>query len=67
MRRSYRHHARAGSDLPTRPAEIPYYVSNADRVQQATGWSPARSVATILDEILEWLARYHAELEPVLG
>jgi CDP-paratose 2-epimerase len=56
-----------GSDPPTRPADIPYYVSNADRVQQATGWSPTRAVATILDEILEWLARYRAELEPVLG
>jgi hypothetical protein len=28
---------------------------------------PARSVESILDEILEWLARYRAELEPVLG
>ncbi len=56
-----------GSDPATRPADIPYYVTDADRVQRATGWSPTRPAAAILDEILEWLARHRAELEPVLG
>jgi CDP-paratose 2-epimerase len=56
-----------GSDPTTRPADIPYYVTNADRVRQATGWSPTRSAAAILDEVLEWLARYRTDLEPVLG
>ena len=56
-----------GSDPTTRPADIPYYVTDTAAVRQATGWAPTRSVETILDEILEWLARHRAELEPVLG
>ena len=56
-----------GSDPATRPADIPYYVSDNAAVHKATGWAPARSVEAILDEIIEWLARHRAELEPVLG
>lgn len=55
-----------GSDLTTRPADIPYYISDISLVCNATGWAPTRSVETILDEILEWLARHRAELEPIL-
>jgi CDP-paratose 2-epimerase len=55
------------SDPATRPADIPYYVSDIGAVSKATGWAPVRSVESTLDEILEWLARYRAELEPVLG
>jgi CDP-paratose 2-epimerase len=55
-----------GSDPATRPADIPYYVSDNGSISKATGWAPARSVESTLDEILEWLARHRAELEPVL-
>ena len=56
-----------GSEPATRPADIPYYVTDNCLVCEATGWSPTRSVETILDEILEWLATPSAELEPVLA
>jgi len=56
-----------GTDATTGPVDIPYYVTNADRVREATGWSPTYSVETILDEILEWLDCHRAELERVLG
>ena len=55
-----------GSDPTTRPADIPYYISDNSLVCEATGWSPTRSVEMILDEIFEWLAHHRAELEPVL-
>jgi CDP-paratose 2-epimerase len=55
-----------GSDPTTHPADIPYYISDNSLVCAATGWAPTRSVETILDEILEWLARHRAELELVL-
>ena len=55
-----------GSDPATRPADIPYYITDTSSVCNATGWAPTRSVETILDEILEWLTRHRAELEPVL-
>lgn len=56
-----------GSDPATRPADIPHYVTDTALVREATGWAPTRSVEAILDEVLEWLARHRAELEPVLG
>jgi CDP-paratose 2-epimerase len=55
-----------GSDPMTRPTDIPYYVTDNDRVTRATGWMPTRSVETILDDVVAWLARYRAELEQVL-
>jgi CDP-paratose 2-epimerase len=55
-----------GSDPATRPADIPYYVTDTGRVRQATGWAPTRSVETILDEVLGWLDRHRAALKPVL-
>ena len=55
-----------GEDPTTRPADIPYYVTDHDAVTRATGWTPKRSVEMILDEVLEWLGRYRATVEPVL-
>lgn len=55
-----------GSDPRTRPADIPYFVSDNAMICRATGWAPTRSVEAILDEVLEWLARHRAEVEPVL-
>ena len=50
----------------TRPADIPYYVTDHEAVTGATGWTPKCSVEMILDEVLEWLGRYRAAVEPVL-
>ena len=55
-----------GEDPATRPADIPYYVTDHAAVTEATGWTPKRSVAMILDEVVEWLGRHRAEVEPVL-
>jgi CDP-paratose 2-epimerase len=55
-----------GCDPATRPADIPYYITDNAAVGAALGWAPTRSVEAILDEVLEWLARHRAELEPVL-
>jgi CDP-paratose 2-epimerase len=56
-----------GSDLATRPTDIPYYVTDNTAVAEAADWAPTRSVESILDELVEWLARHRNELEPVLG
>lgn len=56
-----------GSDPETRPADIPFYVTDSTMVRGATGWAPTRSVPMILDEILDWLARHRTALEPILG
>jgi CDP-paratose 2-epimerase len=56
-----------GIDPATRPADIPFYVTDPARVKAATGWSPTRSVGIILDDVLEWLAAERAALQPILG
>jgi CDP-paratose 2-epimerase len=56
----------SGADPTTRPADIPYYVTDHGLVTRATGWTPKRSVEVILEEVLEWLGRYRAAVEPVL-
>ena len=42
-------------------------VTDAARVTEATGWSPKRSVSMILDEVMEWLDKERATLEPILA
>lgn len=61
------HRLSIGRDPITRPADIPYYISDSAAVTQATGWRPLRAVATILEEIHQWLVTERALLEPILS
>ena len=61
------HRLALGSDPVTRAADIPYYVTDTASVTEATGWSPSRAIKSTLDEVLEWLGRHRAELEPLLA
>jgi CDP-paratose 2-epimerase len=56
-----------GQDADTRPADIPYYVSDHRAVTGVTGWQPVRDVDTILEDIHRWLVNERAQLEPILG
>jgi CDP-paratose 2-epimerase len=56
-----------GSDPATRPADVPWYVTDDREVAAATGWRPTRGTGVILDEVFAWLRDYRAELEPVLS
>jgi CDP-paratose 2-epimerase len=60
-------HLDIGHDPQTRPADIPYYVSDSRLVSSATGWRPHRDVAKILADIHRWLVENRAALEPILG
>jgi CDP-paratose 2-epimerase len=51
----------------TSDADVPYYVADNAAVTAATGWQPARSLETLLDDVFTWLRRERAALEPVLG
>lgn len=55
------------SDPDTRPADIPWYVTDNGKATEATGWRPRRSVPVILDEIFDWLTTHRARLEPILA
>jgi CDP-paratose 2-epimerase len=64
---------RTGAPIPiasrseTSAADVPYYISDNSAVTAATGWSPRRSVDTLLDDVFAWLREHRAILEPVLG
>jgi CDP-paratose 2-epimerase len=58
---------RLDCDPATRPADIPYYITDCDKVSRATGWQPAWSVAMILDEVLDWLDHHRGVLETILA
>ncbi len=56
-----------GKDPETKPADIPYYVTDNRAVAEAANWSPKRSVAMILDDVLAWLKLHRDELQAILG
>jgi CDP-paratose 2-epimerase len=56
-----------GQDTATRPADIPWYVSDCRAVTRATGWQPRCDVGTILGDIHHWLVAERTQLEPILG
>jgi CDP-paratose 2-epimerase len=55
-----------GQDPQTRPADVPYYVSDCRSVQGAAGWQPQRGLPVILEDIHRWLADDRSRLEPIL-
>ncbi len=64
---------RANKDLgitglaETRPADIPFYVTDNRNIMEFSGWKPIRRVPDILDEIFEWLEEFKDQLKPLLG
>ncbi len=55
------------SDPDTKPADIPWYVSDSRRVAKAYDWAPQYSVTDTLDDVLTWLKDHRAVLEPILS
>lgn len=56
-----------GSVAETRPADIPWYVTDNTRITAATGWSPQRDVRAILTDTHTWLCDHRALLASILG
>jgi CDP-paratose 2-epimerase len=54
-------------EATTRPADVPYYVTDNTRVTEATGWQPSRTVDSILDDIFAWLKTDRLQLQPLLA
>lgn len=50
----------------TRSADIPYYVSDNQKVQKILGWKPQRSRDKIVNDIVEWVREYQTQLKPIL-
>jgi CDP-paratose 2-epimerase len=58
---------RVAADSTTSEADVPYYVSDNSALTSATGWTPTRSVDTVLDDVFVWLGEQRAALEPLFG
>jgi len=56
-----------GSDPETRPADIPYYVSDCTALFQRTQWRPRRGLDHILADTHRWLVDERSWLEPIMG
>jgi CDP-paratose 2-epimerase len=56
-----------GSDPSTRPADIPYYVSDSRAVCAALDWQPSCDLPALLDDIHRWLVDERTQLEPILS
>jgi CDP-paratose 2-epimerase len=39
----------------TRAADVPWYITDARRIQRVSGWAPKRSLDVILDDIYRWI------------
>src|SRR4051812_36378403 len=51
-----------GADPKTRPADIPWYVSDSRAASAAGGRGPQRNVPAILRDIYSWLLVHHSFL-----
>jgi len=51
----------------TRPADIPYYVSDCQRVRELTGWEPTRSPREIIQDVAAWLVANEKALKPIIA
>lgn len=56
-----------GSDLDTRDADIPYYVSDCRFIHNQLAWRPKRDVAQIVSDIHAWIIANKDLLRPVFG
>ena len=51
----------------TRPADVPYYVSDIRSLKETAGWQPRRDLAGLLAEVQRWLVDDRRRLEPLLS
>lgn len=56
-----------GSQPDTRPGDVPWYVTDNAEVTASTGWTPKRTVDSLLDDVFEWLEAHREALRPVLA
>lgn len=55
-----------GSDLETKPADIPYYVSDIGKIESALGWKPQREMKVIVEDVFAWMRSNEDVLRPIL-
>jgi CDP-paratose 2-epimerase len=56
-----------GQAAETRPADIPWYVTDHQAVTAETGWRPRRAPDVLFDDIFAWLREHEEQLRPILA
>jgi CDP-paratose 2-epimerase len=59
------HKIQIDSRLESASVDIPLYISDCHKVQNALGWKPTRTVKTIVHDIAEWLRANESQLRPL--
>ena len=60
-------HIEITAEPTTRPADIPWYVTDNTKVTGATGWQPQWGAHGIVEDVCRWIADHRTELAAVLG
>jgi len=55
------------SDPQTRPADIPYYVTDPRQIQAATDWRPVAGVRQIVEDVDRWLVDARQDIRSILS
>lgn len=55
------------SEPATRPGDIPYYVTDLNKVHRAFGWQPKRQPTEIVEEVVRWVTDNKELLKYVLA
>ncbi len=56
-----------GSDPVTRESDVPYFVTDSGSVTAATGWTPQRNLASLVNDIFTWIEENETSLAGILG
>ncbi|GGH69584.1 CDP-paratose 2-epimerase [Filimonas zeae] len=52
--------------VQNRQGDIPLYLSDNTKIQQATGWKPVKNVQQIVEDVFEWIRANESLLKPIL-
>lgn len=55
-----------GSVPETRSGDIPFYISDYTKLEQASGWRPRHEPDEIINEIVRWISDHRDSLRPIL-
>jgi len=55
-----------GRVAETRPADVPYYVSDCTAVAKVANWKPQRKLSMVLENVWQWLVDHCDQLESIL-
>mgnify|MGYP002620101691 CR=1 FL=1 len=55
------------ADPETRPADVPWFVTDHAAVTAATGWEPTRTLPVLIGDLTRWVTGHREQLEGILG